>query len=75
MRIQGIVKALQAGKSVYYTIRRRRGYLHGDKTLVIRPEDLEAVGKEEINRRLRNFRRDEAPYDKPRWTIVITKET
>ena len=61
-----ILEALQAGKTVTYTVRRLRGYLHGDASFVFKPQDA-SIGVINIKHKLKCFRHDEAPYDKPRW--------
>lgn len=63
------MKHLFAGKTVTYTVCRLRGYLHGDASLVFRPEDL-VIGVQNIHNHLRNFRLDEKPYNNPRWEVA-----
>lgn len=64
-----ILKNLQAGKIVSYTILRLRGYVCGDASLVFYPEDA-AIGLNNIEHKLKCFRFDEKPYDSPRWTVI-----
>jgi len=74
MQAKSILKHLIEGKTVTYTIRRLRGYLHGDASLVFRPEDAK-IGEINIAHKLKCFRFDEKPYDQPRWnTSVVQKE-
>jgi hypothetical protein len=73
MRPKTILRHLQAGRTVTYTVRRLRGYLHGDAILVIKPQDA-AHGLNNITMWLRNFRFDEKPYDKPRWKAEVIHE-
>ena len=68
MKINTILEHLEAGKSVTYTIRRLRGYLHGDASLVFQPHDY-FLGANNIQHRLKCFRFDEKPYDNPRWNV------
>lgn len=68
MFVKTILKHLQAGRQVTYTVRRLRGYLHGEATLVFLPKDAE-IGANNLQMILDNFRHDEAPYDKPQWVV------
>lgn len=61
-----ILKALLDGKTVTYTVRRLRGYLHGDASFTFKPEDA-TIGVINIAHKLQCFRHDERPFDKPRW--------
>lgn len=70
MFVKTILKQLQAGKTVTYTVRRLRGYLHGDASLVFRPVDAK-IGLNNLQQRLSNFRFDEKPYDNPRWHVEV----
>jgi len=67
MTPKSILKALLAGKQVKYTVRRLRGYLHGYASLVFKSADA-VIGENNIADKLKNFRLDEKPYDKPDWT-------
>ncbi len=69
MKPKQIMKALQSGKTVTYTIRRLRGYTTGDASFVMKPEDA-IIGEINIAHKLKCFRFDEKPYDKPRWSVV-----
>lgn len=71
MQPKTILKQLQSGNKVIYTIRRLRGYLHGDASLEFHPQDAK-IGENNIAHRLKCFRNDEKPYDNARWE---TKET
>jgi hypothetical protein len=68
MRPATILKHLLDGKTVTYTIRRLRGYLHGDASFVFKPADAK-IGVNNIEHKLKCFRFDEKPYDKPRWSV------
>lgn len=68
MQPKTIMKRLAEGKTVTYTIRRLRGYLHGDASLVFMPRDM-VIGESNIAHRLKCFRFDEKPYDLARWSI------
>lgn len=63
-----ILKALADGKVVTYTVRRLRGYLHGDASFVLQPADV-TIGVSNIGHKLKCFRFDEKPYDNPRWQV------
>ena len=65
MQPKTIQKLINEGKTVTYTVRRLRGYLHGDASLVFYKNN----NLHNIERELRNFRFDEKPYDQPRWTV------
>lgn len=69
MHAKTILEKIKSGKVVTYTIRRLRGYLHGDASLVFQPKDA-IIGVQNIALQLTNFRLDESPYDKPRWEVV-----
>lgn len=69
MQPKTILKRLAEGKTVTYTIRRLRGYLHGDASLVFVPKDI-AIGEINIAHRLKCFRNDEKPYDQSRWKVA-----
>lgn len=69
MRPASIMKELALGKTVTYTIRRLRGYLWGDASLVFTPKDI-VIGEHNVAHKLKCFRFDEKPYDNPRWTSV-----
>jgi hypothetical protein len=71
MKPKTILKNLLAGQQVTYTIRRLRGYLHGDASLVFKPADAK-IGENNIAHRLQCFRYDEKPYDNPRWAVTTT---
>lgn len=62
-----ILAALLAGQTVTYTVRRLRGYLHGDASLVFAPQDA-SIGTTNIAHKLKCFRFDEKPYDNSRWS-------
>lgn len=64
-----ILKALQEGKTVTLTVRRLRGYLHGDASFVFKPEDA-CIGIINIKHKLKCFRFDEKPYDNVRWAVA-----
>lgn len=66
MQAKTILAHLQAGRTVNYTVRRLRGYTHGDASLIFKPEDAR-IGENNIAHKLKCFRFDEKPYDKPRW--------
>ena len=66
MQPKTIVGHLQAGRTVTYTVRRLRGYTHGDASLKFLPGDVK-IGQNNIAHKLSCFRFDEKPYDKPRW--------
>lgn len=68
MKPKTILKHLAANKTVTYTVRRLRGYLFGDASLVLTPKDI-AIGEINIAHKLKCFRFDEKPYDQPRWTV------
>jgi hypothetical protein len=68
MRPKRILQTLEEGNTVTCTVRRLRGCLHGDASLVFRPQDR-VIGLNNIAHRLQCFRFDEKPYDKPRWTV------
>lgn len=68
MKPATILKHLEAGETVKYTVRRLRGYLHGDASLVFRPAD-KRIGEINIAHRLKCFRFDEKPYDNTRWEV------
>lgn len=68
MRPTTIMKHLEDGKVVVYTILRYRGYTSGDASLMFRPQD-KAIGVNNIEHRLKCFRFDEKPYGKPRWEV------
>ena len=69
MQPKTILKHLEAGKTVTYTIRRLRGFTTGDASFVLRPQD-KVIGLINIAHRLKCFRFDEKPYDNPRWESV-----
>ena len=66
-----ILDRLEQGQTVTYTVRRLRGYLHGDNHLVFQLKD-KVIGLDNITKRLRNFSFDEKPYDQPLWTTTTT---
>ena len=68
MRPKAILAALLAGKTVTYTVRRLRGYLHGDASFTFAPQDA-SIGESNIAHKLKCFRFDEKPYDQPRWDV------
>jgi hypothetical protein len=63
-----ILKALEAGQTVTYIVRRRRGVISGDAAFVFKPEDA-SIGVINIAHKLKCFRFDEKPYDQPRWIV------
>lgn len=63
-----ILKALTEGKVVTYTVRRLRGYIHGDASFVFQPAD-KVIGTINIAHKLKCFRFDERPYDNARWAV------
>jgi len=63
-----ILRHLQEGKTVTMTLRRLRGYIHGDASLVFKPEDA-IIGEINIAHKLKCFRFDEKPYDNVRWAV------
>lgn len=69
MKPKTILRHLQKGERVRYTIRRLRGYLHGDISLEFRPADA-VIGENNIAHKLKCFRFDEKPYDTPRWEVL-----
>lgn len=71
MRPKAILAALLAGKTVTYTVRRLRGYLHGDASFVLTPADA-VIGENNIAHKLKCFRFDEKPYDNTRWAVSET---
>jgi hypothetical protein len=66
-----ILAALLAGKTVTYTVRRLRGYLHGDISLVFKPADA-SIGEINIKHKLKCFRFDEKTYENSRWEVTPT---
>lgn len=62
-----ITKALSAGRTVTYTVRRLRGFLSGPASIAFKPSDGQAGDLINVTHRLKCFRFDEKPYDQPRW--------
>lgn len=64
-----VLKSLLAGNTVTYTVRRLRGYTHGDASFTFLSADA-GIGIINIKHKLKCFRQDERPYDLPRWIEV-----
>ena len=64
-----IIAQLGQGKTVKYTVRRLRGYTHGDASIAFTPKDS-SIGAINLAHMLKCFRFDEKPYDNPRYEVI-----
>jgi hypothetical protein len=68
-----IVRCLKEGNTVTYRVRILRGYLWGYRGIAFKPDEWlplgDTVAQINIDHRLKCFRFDERPYDKPEWTV------